>query len=167
MSHPTNECETCVGDRCETRERLIADRAEPERQQDPAECGKCSSERKGEEFGPEHVDPQCGCGSLVRSNSDESATTPTPTYVGDHPHRDYGHGKHKYAVTLRVPDRTDVVAKQIRVTDLGAPNAAGVTAVAEQHELHGRAQPKRNDGQVDAPGSNRREGEEQTEWHCC
>ena len=81
----------------------------------------------------------------------------------DHPDGEQRHGEHEDAVALRVVDRADVVAEQVGVADLGALDAAGVVAVAEQHQLDRRAETERDDREVDAPRADRRETEDQAE----
>ena len=154
-----------VGDRREVAERRVADRAEPERQDDAAERGDRRGEREGEQLGHHHVDAERGGRPLVGAHGDQPTAAAAAPHVGDHDDGQHRHHQHEDPVALRVVDRADVVAEQVGVADLGALHAAGVAAVLEQHQLDGGAEAERDDRQVDAPRPHRRQTEDEPERH--
>ena len=163
VTDPADEDEADVGDRREVRERLVADRAEPEREQDAAQRGDGGGEGEGEQLRFHDVDAERRRGPLVGPHGDEPTAAAAPAHVRHHPHRQHRHHHEEDPVTPRVVDRSDVPAEEPGVPDLGALHATGVLPVAEQHQLHRRAQPERDDGEVDATSSNRRQPEEDAE----
>ena len=165
LADAADQCQADVGDRGEVAERLVADRAEPERQDDAAQRGDRRRQREREELGHHHVDPERRRRPFVGADGDQPTAAAATSHVGDHHDRQHRHDQHEDPVALRVVDRADVVAEQVGVADLGALHPAGVVAVLEQHQLDGGSQAERDDRQVDPPGAHRRQTEDQPERH--
>ena len=60
----------------------------------------------------------------------------------------------------------DIETEQAWLADLGAGEPAGPLAVLEDDQLHCSAETQRDDGEVEAAGSHRWDGEECTDRRC-
>ena len=165
MSDAAHDCQAHKQNRGEVGERRVADRSQPECQHYPAQRRNCRAQRECEQLRLGHVDAERRSGPLVGSNGEQSPPAAPTTDVRHHPHRQQRHCQHEEAVSLRVTNGADVEAEQLRTADLSALHAAGVFAVAEQHQLYGGAESQRDNCQVDAAGSYSRQGEDESQRH--
>ena len=165
MTDAAHDCQAHEQNRGEVGERRVADRGQPECQHDPAQRRNCRAEREGEQLRLGHVDAERRSGPLVGSDREQAPPAAPTTHVRHHPHRQQRHCQHEEAVSLRVANGADVEAEQLRAAHLSALHAAGVLAVAEQHQLDGGTESQRDNGQIDAASSCSRQGEDESQRH--